>query len=601
MHSLRGRFVVGSISIVTLLAIMCLVVAAGVSRVRSGYDQTVRTDASLSTLLVERTKLLDDEETGVRGFLLTRDHIFLQPYIHAQSELPGIRYQTVRLARDEPKVIPLISSMASRAAVWNRWASALLSRSQRSTPPRLDAQMRIGKRLFGSYRVASARSLAYLAGVEKRNLGSDTAFLDRVTLMAVVISALVCLSVLGLGWWIVSSMIDPLARLGKMAERIGAGDFSAGIGSSRDVRELQLLGDGMDHMGRQLQSQRELVATIGSTLQLDRVYGSFASLLNDLVPFDRVSLSMPSDDGMTMVTAFATGNGLEAIPSGTERALDRTVTSLACTTAKPVLRSDLLALEDSELFEDERLIRTGGIRSLAVLPLLSKGQAVGTLNMGSVLVGAYTEANMVPVLTLLPVVAAAVDNARLYRALDKVKQELEVQHRREYEQARHDPLTGLANRLQLDEDLHRLRARVARYGYAYSVAVIDIDYFKQFNDRYGHLAGDAVLKSVSDELTAGVRESDVVYRYGGEEFVIILEGQDAQSASGVGERLRRSIEGLAIVHENRPMPTIITVSTGIAPVLASGPSTVEAILAEADEMLYRAKSAGRNRVEALLA
>jgi diguanylate cyclase (GGDEF)-like protein len=166
-------------------------------------------------------------------------------------------------------------------------------------------------------------------------------------------------------------------------------------------------------------------------------------------------------------------------------------------------------------------------------------------------------------------------------------------HRRLHDDARHDALTGLGNRLRLAEDLDALCGRVARYGHSYSVALLDIDNFKGLNDGAGHLAGDDVLRSVSRALDRQIRTGDALYRYGGEEFLALLPEQSIESAALAAERLRAAVEALALPH---PAGGVVTVSAGVAALSEPG-CRPDQLFELADKALYRAKERGRNRVE----
>lgn len=161
-----------------------------------------------------------------------------------------------------------------------------------------------------------------------------------------------------------------------------------------------------------------------------------------------------------------------------------------------------------------------------------------------------------------------------------------------------DPLTQLRNRLSLDGDLTAIHARSERYARPYAVAMCDVDHFKAYNDSLGHHAGDQALRAVASALNSEIREGDMVYRYGGEEFLVILPEQDLAAATIAAERLRRAVEALALPHPASPASAVVTVSIGVAGfesgVLRSG----EEVLKAADEALFRAKSAGRNRAGA---
>ncbi|MBE0009113.1 MULTISPECIES: diguanylate cyclase [unclassified Arthrobacter] len=180
----------------------------------------------------------------------------------------------------------------------------------------------------------------------------------------------------------------------------------------------------------------------------------------------------------------------------------------------------------------------------------------------------------------------------LHSQLGKYRQELT-------RQARTDPLTNVDNRLKLTEDLELLHGRSQRYGNRYSLALCDVDHFKSFNDLQGHPAGDEALKAVARSLTLLSRDTDGVYRYGGEEFLLILPDQGAADAEAAVERIRSGIEALAITHYGNPRQ-VLTISAGISTFTADHPVSSGQLLKEADDALYAAKAAGRNRVSSFV-
>jgi two-component system, cell cycle response regulator len=184
----------------------------------------------------------------------------------------------------------------------------------------------------------------------------------------------------------------------------------------------------------------------------------------------------------------------------------------------------------------------------------------------------------------------------LHRRLAFQNDELDTLNSMLFEQSREDPLTLLGNRLKLREELETLRGRAERYGHSYSAVLCDVDCFKLYNDGYGHLAGDEVLQKIAEIVADHCRSGDTAYRYGGEEFLIILAEQSLESAASIADRLRRAVEGLRIPHEAKSPPGVVTVSAGVATLPAGSAKSTDALLKEADEALYRAKQAGRNRV-----
>jgi diguanylate cyclase (GGDEF)-like protein/PAS domain S-box-containing protein len=162
-----------------------------------------------------------------------------------------------------------------------------------------------------------------------------------------------------------------------------------------------------------------------------------------------------------------------------------------------------------------------------------------------------------------------------------------------------DGLTLLANRRSFDETLERQWHHATRHGEPVSLVMIDIDYFKPYNDIYGHGAGDRCLQQVATAIAAGVRhEGALVARYGGEEFAVILPRTDAATASEIAEGLRRRVEALGIAHTGNPVSSRITISVGIS--TRTPPQTDDFIdlMHSADQALYRAKEGGRNGVVA---
>lgn len=160
-------------------------------------------------------------------------------------------------------------------------------------------------------------------------------------------------------------------------------------------------------------------------------------------------------------------------------------------------------------------------------------------------------------------------------------------------EATHDPLTDLLNRRQLDENLEREIARAVRGNYPVSAIMLDVDHFKALNDRYGHMAGDEVLKALSRIITAQARASDLAFRYGGEEFLIILPNMPEAAALQRAELWRSECQ--ASIIETQGLRIDFTVSAGVStfPTHASDAIT---LISTADRALYQAKHEGRNRV-----
>ncbi|HVA34416.1 MAG TPA: diguanylate cyclase, partial [Candidatus Baltobacteraceae bacterium] len=161
-----------------------------------------------------------------------------------------------------------------------------------------------------------------------------------------------------------------------------------------------------------------------------------------------------------------------------------------------------------------------------------------------------------------------------------------------------DSLTGLANRRAFDEGFAAEWRRCRRHGLAVSLLMLDVDFFKSYNDRYGHVAGDACLRDVARTIAAAVkRPGDIAARYGGEEFAIVLPGADSAGAIAVGEAIRESLAKLSIAHQGSSLG-YVSASIGAATVLPADVMEPDELVRLADTLLYAAKNAGRNRIAA---
>lgn len=162
--------------------------------------------------------------------------------------------------------------------------------------------------------------------------------------------------------------------------------------------------------------------------------------------------------------------------------------------------------------------------------------------------------------------------------------------------AEEDPLTGLSNRRALFEAMDSLFVRAKSSGTPTTIMIIDIDHFKQVNDRYGHQAGDAVLLKVAETIQQRLRDSDIVGRIGGEEFLAVLPDTPTTGAKRLAEDLRETLASRPIIHDKQQIP--VTISIGLHN-SAPSPQALDAdsMIASADEALYQAKANGRNRVE----
>ena len=193
-------------------------------------------------------------------------------------------------------------------------------------------------------------------------------------------------------------------------------------------------------------------------------------------------------------------------------------------------------------------------------------------------------------------VAAMHRLVRMQRALVKLTEQLNEANRELHRISMIDGLTGIANRRLFDESLAREWRRCARIKKPISIVMLDVDYFKKYNDKYGHQAGDECLKAAAKQVASAVpRASDLAARYGGEEFVLILGETDEVGARWVANRIRQQVAGLKVVHEESPHG-YVTLSCGVSSAVPSDELSVEKLVKSADNALYLAKKHGRNTV-----
>lgn len=239
---------------------------------------------------------------------------------------------------------------------------------------------------------------------------------------------------------------------------------------------------------------------------------------------------------------------------------------------------------------DHQLIfsRAEGLKSVALIPLRRNDRLIGSLNFGSADEKRFSRHLATDFLAHLGVIAAfaienAINRARLVRS------------------GLTDFLTGWHNRRYLNARLKEELSRAQRHGTNLACLVIDLDHFKQINDKYGHLAGDVALREVAQRIDTQIRGSDAAARFGGDEFVVLAPGITATQAHALGERIREAVCATPV--EIAPGTEVtLTVSIGVAEISVSRQESdlkavAERLLSDADAALYKAKQQGRNRVE----
>jgi diguanylate cyclase (GGDEF)-like protein len=218
--------------------------------------------------------------------------------------------------------------------------------------------------------------------------------------------------------------------------------------------------------------------------------------------------------------------------------------------------------------------------SILVIPLLHQEACVGALAFFRPQADAFTADEVRLLEAVAGPVAIALENARLHQQMVRLSQT--------------DALTGVHNRRSLFARLELERESADRFDHPVGLVLVDVDHFKRFNDRFGHAAGDDILRRVADALAGAVRKVDLVARYGGEEFAVVVARADHAAAMAAGEKLRAAVEGFAIPHDGVE-PARVTISVGVAS-WPGDAGDLAGLIDAADAALYAAKRAGRNVV-----
>jgi len=520
---------------------------------------------------------LVDEETGERGFLATGSTVFLAPY---ETALPVVATASRELADRLPSG-HLTRDLVTMEQAHQRWTDEWAQRAAHVQPQRsLDAFLLQGKSLFDTYRQAELK----LHGDIERDITSATNVEDDWLLGSGIAQACITVVVVALALLarrrIARRVTDPVAALATAVDRISQGNLDVQVTVPEGPEELVALGRDIDAMARALREQM----TIAEQRERDATrHGE--RLATVLGAAREVAGSLSLRYVMSSVAAAAAGLGCERVRVWLLDEETDHVLSLSFDTAAGPTGPEQVTSMRIGAGVVGRAARYG--HPVGPEPVASGGTAVGVpLIVGGRVVGAleclHSDADAISAseLEVLEALAghaaAAISAAQLH--------EITVEH------SVTDALTRLPNRRafqnEFDEEVHR----ALRYRRPLSFITVDLDYFKQLNDRYGHAYGDIALQRAGDALRSELRESDRIYRLGGEEIGIVCPETSVEQAAYLAERLRAAVEASA-----GPDSPRVTASFGVAE-LPSHAGDARSLLGAADRALYGAKAQGRNCV-----
>lgn len=333
--------------------------------------------------------------------------------------------------------------------------------------------------------------------------------------------------------------------------------------------EKEYLQEELRKREQELSLINKLALVITSSLNIQEVYEAFVTGLREVVSVDFATVALV--EGRELCFSALSSQVGSAWKVGERIRLKGTATEWAIRYKKSLTEPDLE--QDSIFITGNEFIKRG-IRSIVYLPLITKDEGIGSLVIGSRLPNVYTPAHINLLERLAAQISTSVANSQLYARAEQ--------------RSRVDELTGLYNRRHFDETLKHEIDRHSRYGSMLSLALIDLDGFKTYNDTMGHLAGDKLLSQIGHLIQASIRNIDMAFRYGGDEFAIIMPHTSSENSYNVAERGR-----VTITTETAGKHTV-TASFG----LASWPSdglTTDHLINAADRALYHAKRTGGNR------
>jgi diguanylate cyclase (GGDEF)-like protein len=311
---------------------------------------------------------------------------------------------------------------------------------------------------------------------------------------------------------------------------------------------------------------------LAGILDVDGVIEEVMKIMGDLLrfPASGLLLSGPGDNYIYRGRNIGGQNNfhLKAIDKNRQELIRRVIREAEPVTVVDITgRTDYLPLKSSS-------------RCVMMVPMIAQGKTLGILTAESPQSGAFKELDEKMLSVVARSAAMAIDNAMLHRKME----ELTIT----------DELTGIFNYRYFAEKLKEEQRRAFRYNLPLSLIMMDIDWFKKFNDKYGHEVGNIVLKGITAVVKRCIRDVDIFCRYGGEEFVVILPQTPQIEVTRIGERIRQQIE--ASTFGGGSIPELkVTVSIGVTSFPENGKSNEE-ILSVADQALYRAKGAGKNLV-----
>jgi diguanylate cyclase (GGDEF)-like protein len=343
-------------------------------------------------------------------------------------------------------------------------------------------------------------------------------------------------------------------------------------------RRERNMGQELRTTAKRLAILTDIVKTANSILEPRKVIEAIMAKVQQLIPSEAWSMLMVDEEKQELTFELALGEKAKDVSSFRVK-IGEGVAGWVAQTGKPTIVNDTARdPRFARKFDTKTQFQT---RSILCAPLISRGRTIGVVEIINKLGGRFTDSDLEILLTLVEPCAIAIENAILFQKAEQLTIT--------------DDLTKLFNSRYLNLYIGREIKRCKRHGIPLSVIFLDLDGFKGVNDQYGHLAGSRTLTEVGGILSEAVRESDILARYGGDEFVVVLPETPAAGALVIAERIRKSIENHKFL-QAQGLTARISASFGIA----SYPDhalTPEGLIQKADQAMYRVKERDKNGIE----
>ena len=361
----------------------------------------------------------------------------------------------------------------------------------------------------------------------------------------------------------------------------------------RVEEEVRRSKDVAERLAQEIAVIAEIGKVVGSTLDIEEVYERFAAEVRKLISFDRIAVNLHDLDQGIVSTVYASGEHIAGRQPGDAFPLKGSVSEVLVRTRAGMFSHPLSVEEMDKQFPDHSATIQAGMRSLLSVPLISRDKVIASLHFRAKKPNAYTEQDLRLAERIGEQIAGAIANAQLYAGRKKTEQELKESEQRYRELSMIDDLTQLYNSRHFYVQLKSETERSNRYGQHLTLLLLDLDNFKAFNDAYGHVEGDQVLSRLGQVVKRCLRETDSAYRYGGEEFTILLPMTTSGEGVVTAERIRTEFKKEAFSPVSG-QEVHMTMSIGLGQYKTK--EEMKAFVHRVDQWMYQGKKDGKDRV-----